>query len=146
MAQLEDKRNRKTAWEFLENPLEAVSYRIDIILTDNGIQFAKHPPNWNTFYSRPTRLDMICDANGIEHRLIWPNHPGTDGEVERMNRIIKDATVKRYHYDGHDQLRAHLADFLDEYNCARRLTAWVFFIQLSLLTALLHKSRVGFIS
>ena len=24
-----------------------------------------------------------------------------------MNRTIKDATVKRYHYDDHDQLRAH---------------------------------------
>ncbi|MEM8871062.1 MAG: IS3 family transposase, partial [Pseudomonadota bacterium] len=34
---------------------------------------------------------------------------------------IKDATVKRYHYDSHDQLRRHLADFLDAYNFARRL-------------------------
>ena len=31
-----------------------------------------------------------------------------NGQVERMNRTIKDATVKRYHYDTHDQLRAHL--------------------------------------
>ena len=29
-----------------------------------------------------------------------------------MNRTIKDATVKRYHYDSHAQLRAHLADFV----------------------------------
>ena len=38
-----------------------------------------------------------------------------------MNRTIKDATVKRYHYDSHDQLRTHLSDFLDAYNYARRL-------------------------
>lgn len=38
-----------------------------------------------------------------------------------MNRTIKGATVKRYHYDGHDQLRTHLSDFLDAYNYARRL-------------------------
>ena len=38
-----------------------------------------------------------------------------------MNRTIKDATVKRYHYDSHDQLRQHLADFVDAYNFARRL-------------------------
>jgi transposase InsO family protein len=48
------------------------------------------------------------------------NHPWTNGQVERMNRTIKDATVKRYHYDGHDQLRAHLQLFLDAYNHARR--------------------------
>ena len=38
-----------------------------------------------------------------------------------MNRTIKDATVKRYHYDSHDQLHTHLNDFLDAYNIARRL-------------------------
>ena len=38
-----------------------------------------------------------------------------------MNRTIKDATVKRFHYESHDQLRAHLADFMAAYNFARRL-------------------------
>ncbi|SEQ72417.1 Integrase core domain-containing protein [Loktanella sp. DSM 29012] len=50
------------------------------------------------------RFDMICEANEIEHRLTKPNHPWTNGQVERMNRTIKDATVKRYHYDSYDQL------------------------------------------
>ncbi|SDY40445.1 Integrase core domain-containing protein [Jannaschia faecimaris] len=67
------------------------------------------------------RFDMICDVNGIEHRLTKPNHPWTNGQVERMNRTIKEATVKRYHYDSHDQLRTHLADFMAAYNFARRL-------------------------
>jgi hypothetical protein len=31
------------------------------------------------------------------------------------------ATVKRHHYDDHDQLRRHLADFVNAYNFARRL-------------------------
>jgi hypothetical protein len=38
-----------------------------------------------------------------------------------MNRTIKDATVKRYPYDTHDQLRAHLQLFMDAYNHAPRL-------------------------
>ena len=38
-----------------------------------------------------------------------------------MNRTLKDATVKRYFYETHDQLRAHLRDFVDAYNFARRL-------------------------
>jgi hypothetical protein len=38
-----------------------------------------------------------------------------------MNRTIKDATVKRFHYTTHDQLRTHLADFVAAYNFARRL-------------------------
>ena len=66
------------------------------------------------------RLDMICEANGIEHRLTKPNHPWTHGQVERMNRTIKEATVKRFHYESHDQLRTHLADLM-RLNFARRL-------------------------
>jgi len=36
-------------------------------------------------------------------------------------RTIKHATLTRYHYDTHDQLRRHLYDVLDAYNYARRL-------------------------
>ncbi len=101
--------------------LEAVPYQVHTILTDNGIQFAEQPRNRNTIYSRPMRFDMICEANGIEHRLTKPNHPWTNGQVERMNRTIKDATVKRFHDDDHTQLRTHLTDFMAAYNFARRL-------------------------
>ena len=34
---------------------------------------------------------------------------------------MKEATVKRYHYDSHSQLTAHLRDFIDTYNYGRRL-------------------------
>ncbi len=121
VARLVERATRRTAWEFLETVLEAVPYKIHTILTDNGIQFAEQPRNRDKPYSRPMRFDLICAANGIEHRLTKPNHPWTNGQVERMNRTIKDATVKRYHYDSHDQLRAHLADFMAAYNFARRL-------------------------
>ena len=66
-------------------------------------------------------FDKTCREHEIEHRLTKPNHPWTNGQVERMNRTIKEATVKRYHYDHHDQLRRHLADFLGAYKFARRL-------------------------
>jgi transposase InsO family protein len=46
--------------------------------------------------------------------------PG-NGQVERMNRTLKEATVQRYHYASHDELRHHLALFLDAYNYAKRL-------------------------
>src|SRR5690606_36073186 len=48
VTQLVDKADRKTAWEFLQHMLEAVPYQIHTILTDNGIQFAEQPRNWNT--------------------------------------------------------------------------------------------------
>ena len=38
-----------------------------------------------------------------------------------MNRTIKDATVRAFHYETHDQLRDHLAAFIGAYNFAKRL-------------------------
>jgi hypothetical protein len=121
VTQLVDEADRRTTWEFLEHLLKAVPYRIHTILTDNGIQFAEQPRNRNIAWSRQMRFDMICEANDIEHRLTKPNHPWTNGQVERMNRTIKEATVKRFHYESHDQLRTHLDDFIAAYNFARRL-------------------------
>lgn len=66
-------------------------------------------------------FDMRCRENGIEHRLTKIKHPWTNGQVERMNRTIKEATVKRYHYDSHRQLEKHLADFIAAYNFGHRL-------------------------
>ena len=57
-------------------------------------------------------FDMLCEANGIEHRLTKPNHPWTNGQVERMNRTFKEATVQRYHYGTHAQIKAHVHAFL----------------------------------
>ncbi|MFG6641907.1 hypothetical protein ACGYLJ_18680, partial [Sulfitobacter sp. 1A09213] len=55
---------------------------------DNGIQFAGQPRNRNTAYSRPMRFDMICKANGIEHRLTKPNHPWTTDEIEQPLSLL----------------------------------------------------------
>ncbi len=104
--------DRKTARKFLQHLLEAEPYQVHTVLTDNGNQFAGQPRNRNTIYSRPTRFDMICGPNGIEHRLTKPDHPWTNA--------IKDATVKRFHCDRHDQLRTHLADFTAAHTFTRR--------------------------
>ncbi len=66
-------------------------------------------------------FEHACARLDIDHRLTKPKHPWTNGQVERMNRTIKDATVKRFYYDIHDQLRTHLGHFVTAYNFARRL-------------------------
>ena len=121
--QLVESANRLTASAFLVALIAAVPYKIHTILTDNGIQFRFAP----RYADGPTArymthlFDMRCRENGIEHRFTKINHPWTNGQVERMNRTIKEATVKRYHYDTHEQLKSHLANFVDAYNFARRL-------------------------
>jgi transposase InsO family protein len=121
--QIVAKANRATAPAFLVALIAAVPFKIRTVLTGNGIQFT-FPPR---YADRPTAtymnhmFDKRCNENGIEHRLTKIRHPWTNGQVERMNRTIKETTVKRYHYDSHAQLTAHLYDFIDAYNYGRRL-------------------------
>ena len=122
-AELHDKSDRKVSTAFLRNLSDAVPYEIHTVLTDNGSQFC-HPPRYR---NGPTAqwlthmFDLCCNGHGIEHRLTKPKHPWTNGQVERMNRTIKEATVKRYYYASHDQLKVHMHSFLMACNFARCL-------------------------
>jgi IS30 family transposase len=116
--ELHEQMTRPVAAEFLRHLIAAVPYQIHTILTDNGIQFANRSTDRHAF---PLLFDRICTQHRIEHRLTKPNHPWTNGQVERMNRTLKEATVYRYYYVSHQQLREHLATFLMAYNFARRL-------------------------
>ena len=120
-AQLHEAANVKSAVGFLQALIEAVPYTIHIVLTDNGIQFGDMPSRRTgpTARYRLHMFDRICREHGIEHRLTKPNHPWTNGQVERMNRTLKEATVRRYHYETHRQLREHLEAFLNAYNFAK---------------------------
>jgi transposase InsO family protein len=121
--QLVKKTSRTSASAFLMALIKAVPYKIHIVLTDNGVQFT-FPPRYAdgpTARYMTHMFEMRCRENGIEHRLTKIKHPWTNGQVERMNRTIKEATVKRYHYDSHRQLQSHLADFINAYNYGRRL-------------------------
>jgi transposase InsO family protein len=122
-AELHEAANVHTAAAFLTAVIDAVPYKIHTVLTDNGVQFCDMPSRRSgpTARYRVHKFDRICSEHGIEHRLTKPSHPWTNGQVERMNRTLKDATIRRYHYDSHRQLRDHLAAFLAAYNFAKRL-------------------------
>ncbi len=129
--ELHHEAGKATAAQFLRDLVTAVPYAIHTVLTDNpvlsacrrravegGIQFTNMAHHKYAFHHI---FDRVCDEHEIEHRLTKIKHPWTNGQVERMNRTIKEATVKRYHYDSHAQLTAHLHDFINAYNYGRRL-------------------------
>jgi transposase-like protein len=116
--ELHQRATRPIAVQFLRNLIVAVPYKIHTILTDNGIQFANRTAD---NYAFKLLFDHICEQYDIEHRLTKPKHPWTNGQVERMNRPLKEATVHRYFYETHQHLLEHLNIFVQAYNFAKRL-------------------------
>jgi transposase InsO family protein len=108
-----------TSVAFLKALVKAVPYRIHTILTDNGIQFADAGKPRR--YGFPHPFGRLCRAYGIEHRLTRPYHPWTNGQVERMVRTLKEASVRTYHYETFSQLRRHISKYLVAYNFAKHL-------------------------
>ena len=130
--ELVEKQGKIQAAQFLRNLIEKVPYKIHTILTDNGVQFTNQARNHRAL---PHIFDRVCKENGIEHRLTIPAHPWTNGQVERMNKTIKEATVHRYYYESKTSLQEHLQAFINAYNFAKRLkslnglTPWEFIIK-----------------
>jgi transposase InsO family protein len=130
--ELHAKATTRTAADFLHALIKAVPYKVHTVLTDNGTHFTD--PKGETWSPAEIRqmierkepfrahvFEYACAVTDIDHRRTKPKHPWTNGQVERMNRTIKDATVRRFHYETHDQLRGHLATFVHAYNFAKRL-------------------------
>jgi transposase-like protein len=113
---------------FLQNLQKDCVFKITHILTDNGAQFsynllAKHlrPKDGHTH-----PFDELCQEFGIEHRTTQFRHPWTNGQVEITNKIIKEATTKRFHYESFEQLKKHLMTFMLYYNHQRPLKSLKF--------------------
>ena len=121
--ELHEKATRRLAANFLRNLAAALPYKIHTVLTDNGTHFTDPAGDgWTPEDIKAMRakgeqflchaFEFACADLDIQHRLTKPRHPWTNGQVERMNRTIKDATVKRFYYESHEQLTKHLGDFI----------------------------------
>jgi transposase InsO family protein len=113
---------------FLREVVAAFPYRPHTVLTDNGMAFADLPKNRGRHPEIEAIFgghifDRVCREHGITHKLTKPYHPWTNGQAERMNRTVKDATVKVFHYPDLGALRAHVLAFVTAYNFAKHLKA-----------------------
>lgn len=109
-------KSAKTAAAFLKRLVEKAPFRIEKILTDNGKEFTdrfivggEREPTGNHAF------DKQCAVHKIEHRLIKPRHPQTNGMVERFNGRISDI-LKTTHFDSSQDLRQTMERYMRIYN------------------------------
>ena len=106
----------KTARGFVERLIEQAAFTITTILTDNGKEFTdkfcaagqREPTGKHEF-------DVACQAADIEHRLIKPRTPQTNGMVERFNGRISEI-LNSTHFESSWDLKQVLTNYLTIYN------------------------------
>ena len=109
-------KSAEEAATFLEEVKEHAPFTINKILTDNGKEFTDRFTV--TGERKPTgnhQVDVVCQNNNIEHRLIKPRYPQTNGMVERFNRRIEEL-LQQTHLPNSQELIKTLEHYCYLYN------------------------------
>jgi transposase InsO family protein len=120
-AEIFENQTVESSLRFLENVYNFFPYKIHRILTDNGAQFTYKLLKKELRPKRFHPFDIFCKKHDIKHKLTKFAHPWTNGQVEKMNDIIKTATLKLFHYETIEEFSVHLAKFLNYYNFSKKL-------------------------
>jgi transposase InsO family protein len=101
--------------DFLSKVKKACPIKIVKLLTDNGSQFTDRFTSKKKTPSGNHVFDRLCKQFQIEHRLIPPRHPQTNGMVERFNGRISDI-VNQTRFGSRAELESTLRNYLKIYN------------------------------
>jgi transposase InsO family protein len=116
LASIARERSTVAATRFLEQVLADLPYRVEAVMTDNDMMFTMR----YAFHSdRLTRFEQALKSAGIEHRLIRPRSPESNGKVERFIKTIDDECYRITQPPSSRARVGVLKLFLDYYNHAR---------------------------
>jgi transposase InsO family protein len=116
VARIAQERSTRAATQFLEHVLAQLPYRVAAVMTDNDMMFTMR----YAFHSdRLTRFEQALKSAGIEHRLIRPRSPESNGKVERFIKTIDDECFRITHPLSSRARVGALQLFLEYYNYAR---------------------------
>lgn len=117
-----EQKDAASAVAFFKECLAFFPFRVKKLLTDNGREFTLKGfrNRWGSRVNTRHALDALCEALGIEHRTTRPYTPKTNGMVERMNGLTKEATVKAHRYGDAREMIADLGGWLVRYNFCRK--------------------------
>ncbi len=112
---LKPNRTALSAKDFLKAVIQAAPFRIQKCLTDNGSEFTDRFLTRTRQPSGTHEFDRLCTEQGIEHRLIPPGRPQTNGLVERFNGRIEEV-LQTHHFDSTADLDTTLHRYVELYN------------------------------
>lgn len=101
---------------FLNALHKAAPFKITTLLSDNGREFTDRAFGRREKDASGTHeFDALFEALAIEHRLMRPKHPQTNGIVERFNGRLSQL-LKSHRFDSAHDLQTTLHRFVWLYN------------------------------
>lgn len=116
VARIAPERSTVAATAFLEHVLAQLPYRVEAVMTDNDLLFTMR---YAFHANRLTRFQQALHSAGIEHRLIRPRSPASNGKVERFIKTIDDECFRVIAPPSSRARIGALRLFLEYYNHAR---------------------------
>jgi transposase InsO family protein len=116
LAVIAGERSTVAATRFLEHVLAHLPYPVEAVMTDNDMMFTMRYAHYST---RLTRFEQALKSAGIEHRLIQPRRPESNGKVERFIKTIDDECFRIIRPQSSRARVGALKLFLEYYNHAR---------------------------
>ena len=101
--------------DFFEKVVKTCPMKITKLLTDNGTQFTDRFTSKEKQPSGNHVFDQACAKHGVEHRLIQPRHPQTNGMVERFNGRISEL-LQQTRFASAAELESTLLNYVLIYN------------------------------
>ena len=97
--------------DFVKRAIVYFGYKPKIIQTDNGAEFTHI-----TKTDRIHPLDVLCNKENIEHKLIKPRTPRHNGKVERSHRNDQQRFYQFLKFYSYDDLLKQMKSYLKRSN------------------------------
>lgn len=108
-------KSAQSSAKFLDHLIVNCPIKINKILTDNGKEFTdRFTKKGEKVPSGKHLFDHMCTKNHIEHRLIRPRNPATNGMVERFNGRI-ESILKTIYFNNYEELEKALYQYRATY-------------------------------
>lgn len=110
--ELTDANNTYTSSNFVARLEKGLGFKVKLVQTDNGSEFANDVERTN----KRSRFQKFLDIRGIKHKRTRPYSPWQNGIVERSHRIDNDQFYSRRRFNSYDNMVKSFNRYKTRYN------------------------------
>ena len=105
-----------TTSSFLTRLEENLGFKVDLVQTDNGLEFTNDTDRTN----KKSRFQKVLKSLGIKYKRTRPYSPWQNGIVERSHRIDNDKFYNKRRFNSYEEMQKAFKRYANRYNNVAR--------------------------